>query len=88
MRTISITRMRLAASSCSRSSRGLCLPASILARMVTSSPTRRLAEQPDIFEMCSDVIERVASDKYDRTARHAYEIVTITTDDLPPLMIA
>jgi hypothetical protein len=43
-----------------------------------------LTEPTEIFKTTRDAIERVASDKYDRTARRAYEIVTITADDLEP----
>jgi Protein of unknown function (DUF1488) len=36
----------------------------------------------EIFESGRHTIERAAGNKYDRTSRHAYEVVTITTDDL------
>ena len=36
----------------------------------------------EIFGTTRDAIERVAGDKYDRTSREPYELVTITTDDL------
>jgi hypothetical protein len=45
---------------------------------------RGLTEPTEIFETSRDVIERLASEKYDRTSRHPYEVVTITTDDLEP----
>jgi hypothetical protein len=41
-----------------------------------------LTEPTEIFKTTKDAIERVASDKYDRTARRPYEIVTITADDV------
>jgi Protein of unknown function (DUF1488) len=41
-----------------------------------------LTEPIDIFETGRDAIERAASDKYDRTTRRPYEVVTITSDDL------
>jgi hypothetical protein len=41
-----------------------------------------LSEPVEIFRTARDAIERVASDKYDRTPRRAYEIVTITADDV------
>jgi hypothetical protein len=46
--------------------------------------TRGLTEPTDIFVTGRDAIERVASDKYNRTSRRPYEIVTITIDDLGP----
>jgi hypothetical protein len=45
---------------------------------------RGLTKPTKIFKTTRDAIERVASDKYDRTARRPYEIVTITADDLEP----
>jgi hypothetical protein len=44
-----------------------------------------LTEPIEIFKTTKDAIERVASDKYDRTPRRAYEIVTITADDVDGL---
>jgi hypothetical protein len=41
-----------------------------------------LTEPTAIFETGRVAIERLASDKYDRTARRHYEIVTITANDL------
>jgi hypothetical protein len=41
-----------------------------------------LTEPTEIFEATRNAIERIASDKYDRTSREPYEAVTITTDDL------
>jgi hypothetical protein len=41
-----------------------------------------LTEPTEIFKATRDAIERVASDKYDRTSRKPYEVVTITIDDL------
>jgi hypothetical protein len=41
-----------------------------------------LTEPTEIFKTTRDAIERVASDKYDRTSRKPYEVVIITTDDL------
>jgi hypothetical protein len=35
-----------------------------------------------IFAACRERIERAASDKYDRFARHDYEMVIVTMDDL------
>jgi hypothetical protein len=43
---------------------------------------RGLTEPTEIFETTKDAIERVASDKYDRTTRVPYEVLTVTTDDL------
>jgi hypothetical protein len=43
-----------------------------------------LTEPTGIFETTRDAIERVVTDKYDRTSREPYEVVTITTDDLEP----
>jgi hypothetical protein len=45
----------------------------------------RLAEPTEICKTTRDAVERVASDKYDRTARRPYEIVTITADDVDGL---
>jgi hypothetical protein len=44
-----------------------------------------LAEPTEICKTTRDAVERVASDKYDRTARRPYEIVTITADDVDGL---
>jgi Protein of unknown function (DUF1488) len=44
-----------------------------------------LTEPTEIFKTTRDAIERVVSDKYDRTPRRAYEIVTITADDVDAL---
>lgn len=41
-----------------------------------------LSEPSEVFETGRTVIERAASNKYDRTNRRPYEVVTITTDDL------
>jgi hypothetical protein len=41
-----------------------------------------LTEPTEIFNATRGAIERVASDKYDRTSRKPYEVVTITIDDL------
>jgi hypothetical protein len=41
-----------------------------------------LTEPTEIFKTTRDAIERVASDKYDRTNRKHYEVVTITIDDV------
>jgi hypothetical protein len=46
--------------------------------------TSGLTEPTEIFKTTRDAIERVAGDKYDRTSRRSYEIVTITADDLEP----
>jgi Protein of unknown function (DUF1488) len=35
-----------------------------------------------IFETGRDTIERAAGNKYDRTSRRFYEVVTVTADDL------
>jgi hypothetical protein len=43
-----------------------------------------LTEATNIFGTAMDAIERAARDKYHRTSRLPYEIVTITTDDLEP----
>jgi Protein of unknown function (DUF1488) len=44
--------------------------------------TMRLTEPTDIFETGRDAIERAASNKYDRTTRVPYEILTVTIEDL------
>jgi len=41
-----------------------------------------LSEPTEIFETGRAAIERAASEKYDRTSRRPYEVVTITADDL------
>jgi Protein of unknown function (DUF1488) len=41
-----------------------------------------LTESNEILETGRDAIERAASNKYDRTRRRPYEVVTVTTDDL------
>jgi hypothetical protein len=41
-----------------------------------------LSETIEIFETGRTTIERVASNKYDRTSRRLYEVVAITADDL------
>jgi hypothetical protein len=41
-----------------------------------------LSEPSEIFETARATIERAASNKYDRTSRRPYEVVTVTTDDL------
>jgi hypothetical protein len=44
--------------------------------------TLGLSETTEIFELGRATIERAASDKYDRTSRHPYEVVTVTAADL------
>ena len=44
--------------------------------------TTGLSEPTELFETGRDTIERVASNKYDRTSRRSYEVVTVTADDL------
>jgi hypothetical protein len=44
--------------------------------------TVSLTEPTEIFETGRDAIERAASNKYDRTSRRPYEVLTITADDL------
>jgi Protein of unknown function (DUF1488) len=44
--------------------------------------TLGLSETTEIFESGRAMIERAASDKYDRTIRRAYEVVTVTAADL------
>jgi hypothetical protein len=41
-----------------------------------------LTEPTQIFETGRAAIERAASDKYDRTSRCPYEVLTVTIDDL------
>jgi hypothetical protein len=41
-----------------------------------------VTEPTEIFKTTRDAIERVASDKYDRTSRKPYEVVTINIADL------
>jgi len=36
----------------------------------------------EIFEAHRDRFERAASDKYDRTTRHVYEVITVAATDL------
>jgi hypothetical protein len=43
--------------------------------------TLGLSEPYEIFEAGRDAIERAASNKYDRTNRRPYEVLTITADD-------
>jgi hypothetical protein len=38
----------------------------------------------EIFETGRNTIERAAGNKYDRTSRRPYEVVTVTADDLGP----
>jgi Protein of unknown function (DUF1488) len=44
--------------------------------------TTGLIGPTEIFETGRDTIERAASNKYDRTRRGPYEVVTVTADDL------
>ena len=44
--------------------------------------TTGLTGLTEIFETRRDTIERVAGNKYDRTSRRSYEVVTVTADDL------
>jgi len=44
--------------------------------------TTGLTGPTEIFEARRDTIERVAGNKYDRTSRRSYEVVTVTADDL------
>jgi hypothetical protein len=46
--------------------------------------TADLNETIGIFQRDRAMIERAASDKYDRTSRRDYEIVVITSADLAP----
>jgi Protein of unknown function (DUF1488) len=41
-----------------------------------------MSETTEIFETGRTTIERAASNKYDRTSRRPYEVVTVTADDL------
>jgi hypothetical protein len=41
-----------------------------------------MREAVEVFEACRSEIERAAGDKYDRSIRHDYEMVTVTADDL------
>ncbi len=49
---------------------------------VPTGRTISLTEPTEIFETGRDAIERAASNKYDRTSRRPYEVLTITADDL------
>jgi Protein of unknown function (DUF1488) len=44
--------------------------------------TTGLIGPTEIFETGRDTIERAAGNKYDRTSRRPYEVVTVTADDL------
>jgi Protein of unknown function (DUF1488) len=44
--------------------------------------TMGLSEMTEIFETGRAAIERAASNKYDRTTRRPYEVVTVTANDL------
>jgi Protein of unknown function (DUF1488) len=44
--------------------------------------TLALTELTEVFETGREIIERAAGNKYDRTTRRPYEVLTITTDDL------
>jgi hypothetical protein len=44
--------------------------------------TTGLIGPTEIFETARETIECTASNKYDRTSRRSYVVVTITTDDL------
>ena len=44
--------------------------------------TLGLSEASEIFESGRATIERAASDRYDRTSRRDYEVVTVTIADL------
>jgi hypothetical protein len=44
--------------------------------------TTGLIGPTEIFEKGRDTIERAAGNKYDRTSRRSYEVVTVTADDL------
>ena len=41
-----------------------------------------LSEPSEVFETGRAAIERAASNKYHRTSRRPYEVVTVTADDL------
>jgi hypothetical protein len=41
-----------------------------------------LAGSLEVFKAYREVIEHAASDRYDRTRRRRYEVVTVTSDDL------
>jgi hypothetical protein len=41
-----------------------------------------VGETAEIFETGRAAIERAASNRYDRTSRRPYEVVTVTADDL------
>jgi Protein of unknown function (DUF1488) len=44
--------------------------------------TLGISEPNEIFQAGRDAIERAANNKYDRTNRRPYEVLTITADDL------
>jgi hypothetical protein len=44
--------------------------------------TTGLMGPTEIFETGRGIIERAAGNKYDRTSRRPYEVVTVTADDL------
>jgi hypothetical protein len=50
--------------------------------LVNFGKTADLSGAPLIFAAYIELIERAASEKYDRTTRVDYEILTITADDL------
>jgi hypothetical protein len=59
-------------------------PREVLCRISreTLSDLRAGEEGADVFEVCRGEIEQAASNKYDRTSRRDYEIVTVTGHDL------
>jgi Protein of unknown function (DUF1488) len=55
-----------------------------LATLSRFGNTTGLTETVEVFQRDRATIERAASDKYDRTRRQDYEIVTVSTEDLTP----
>jgi hypothetical protein len=62
-------------------------PAEIICRISLETLSRLgrmtgLTEPIEIFENSRETIERAASNKYDRTSRLPYEVMTVAADDL------
>jgi hypothetical protein len=62
-------------------------PSAVICRIDVSTlcqfgSMRGLSETTEIFEASRATIERAASNKYGRTNRCPYELVTVTADDL------
>jgi hypothetical protein len=49
---------------------------------ITLEALSKLGRPTEIFETGRGTTERAAGNKYDRTSRRSYEVVTVTSDDL------